>query len=320
MAEMWLELLASEGAIENTTISEYRRIVENAILPAIGGILVREARAGRLDKFILSMPTDSRRKKVKVVLGMMFDLAVRHDALPANPVRATSKLRRSPKRVQSLASDELMALRQLVRIWMDKPRPGPKATRDMPDIIDLLLATGARIGEILALRWSDVDLAAARPTVTFCGTIKTETGLGTYRKDSTKTARGMRQLVLPPFAVEMLLRRRVEEPANLYNAVFATRTGTWHQASNVERRWRQIRSGTKFEWVTPHTFRKTVATLIDDAADADTAARVLGHSSSAVTEAHYINRTHVAPDMSDAIQAFAAPFGDGGGQDTAGTD
>ena len=43
-----------------------------------------------------------------------------------------------------------------------KPRPGPKASSDMADIIDLMLATGARIAEILAVRWVDVALDADR--------------------------------------------------------------------------------------------------------------------------------------------------------------
>ena len=42
-------------------------------------------------------------------------------------------------------------------------RPGPKASGDMADIIDLMLATGCRISEVLALRWSNLDLEADRP-------------------------------------------------------------------------------------------------------------------------------------------------------------
>ena len=53
-----------------------------------------------------------------------------------------------------------------VRAWMAKDRPGPKPTSDMADIIDLMLATGARIGEVLALRWNDIDLDAPRPNLT----------------------------------------------------------------------------------------------------------------------------------------------------------
>jgi integrase len=43
---------------------------------------------------------------------------------------------------------------------------------------------------------------------------------------------------------------------------FASRRGTWLSPQNVRRQWRQARKDTGLEWVTPHTFRKTVATLI----------------------------------------------------------
>ena len=81
-------------------------------------------------------------------------------------------------------------------------------------------------------------------------------------------------------------------------AVFATRNGTWHQVVNIERRWRQIRRDTGYEWVTPHTFRKTVATLISEATSSELASRHLGHSSSQVTRDHYIAKPPVSADLS----------------------
>ena len=41
------------------------------------------------------------------------------------------------------------------------------------DIVDIGLGTGVRIGELLAIRWQDIDLEAAQPTVTITGTLKT---------------------------------------------------------------------------------------------------------------------------------------------------
>jgi hypothetical protein len=80
----------------------------------------------------------------------------------------------------------------------------------MADIIDLMLATGARIGEILAVRWVDVALDAARPTLTINGTIKTEPGRGTYRKPSPKSDASVRTVVLPDFSIAVLRRRLAE--------------------------------------------------------------------------------------------------------------
>lgn len=170
-----------------------------------------------------------------------------------------------------------------------------------------MLATGCRIGEILALRWQDLDLEAQPPTLTVRGTIKTEKGRSTYRKPTPKSDSSRRTLILPPFALEMLRHRRTASRANARDAVFATRNGTWHQLGNIERRWRQIRQDTGLEWVTPHTFRKTVATLVAEEVDSDTAAQQLGHSSASVTKDFYIARPALAADVSGVLQSLAHP-------------
>lgn len=305
VADIWLSLYRAEQRSEATTANEYQRIIENVIIPAIGNIRLREATAGRLERLIRSQDSHSRRKKTKTVLKMMFDAAVIDDALPANPVSSTSRLRGQKKDVQALSVEDLNAVRSAVDAWMTKKRPGPKPNQDMPDIVDLLLATGCRIGEVLAIRWTDIDLSATPPTVSISGTIKTETGKGTYRKPKPKSDASKRTIALPPFAVDVLMRRRIEQRPNHYNAVFATRNGTWHQVGNIERRWRTIRADTGFDWVTPHTFRKTVATLIDRLVDSDTAARVLGHSSDAITKEFYIEKDRTTPDVTHILQSFA---------------
>jgi hypothetical protein len=47
-------------------------------------------------------------------------------------------------------------------------------------------------------------------------------------------------------------------PNNFLDALFPTRNVMWHQVSNVERRWRQIRREAGLEWVTPELFRRGV--------------------------------------------------------------
>lgn len=305
VADIWLSLYRAEQRSETTTANEYQRIIENVINPAIGNVRLREATAGRLERLIKNQESHSRRKKTKTVLKMMLDAAVIDDALPANPVSSTSRLRGQRKEVQALSVEDLNAVRSAVDAWMTKKRPGPRPNQDMPDIIDLLLATGCRIGEVLAMRWSDIDFAANPPTASITGTIKTEKGKGTYRKPKPKTDASQRHIALPPFAVDLLMRRSLQQSPNHYDAVFATRNGTWHQVGNIERRWRTIRADSGLEWVTPHTFRKTVATLIDRLVDSDTAARVLGHSSDTITKEFYIEKDRSTPDVTHILQSFA---------------
>jgi len=141
--------------------------------------------------------------------------------------------------------------------------------------------------------------------LTVSGTIKTETGKGTYRKPTPKSDSSRRTVVLPRFAAELLRVRREFATPNENDAVFTTRNGTFHQVVNVERRWRQIRKDTGYEWVTPHTFRKTVATLISEATTSELASRQLGHSSSQVTLDHCIAKPPVSADLSELLEMLA---------------
>lgn len=307
LANLWITGLEAEGRIEQSTINEYRRVLDNLVLPSVGGLKLREATTGRLDRVLLKLRDQSvnRQRKAKVVLGAMLDIAVRHDAIPTNPARATTRVHRPKQETRALRVEDMVEIRAAVRRWVNSDRPGPKASGDMPDIIDLMLATGCRIGEVLALRWSDLDLDADLPTLSVSGTVKTETGRGTYRKATPKTDASRRTVVLPRFAAELLRTRREFATPNEHDAVFATRNGTWHQVVNIERRWRQIRKDTAYEWVTPHTFRRTVATLISEATTSELASRQLGHSSSQVTRDHYIAKAPVSADLSELLERLA---------------
>jgi len=57
--------------------------------------------------------------------------------------------------------------------------------------------------------------------------------------------------------------------------------------------------------VSPHSFRRTVATEIDEVYDAEAAMQHLGHTSKTVTERHYINRRLVVPDYRAATERLA---------------
>jgi hypothetical protein len=57
-------------------------------------------------------------------------------------------------------------------------------------------------------------------------------------------------LVLPRFAVGMLLARKLVAADNPNDAIFASRHGTWLSPNNVRRQWRQARADADLEWVT----------------------------------------------------------------------
>lgn len=250
----WLSRLRAEQRLESTTINEYQRVLRGLVVPALGEVPLMQLTTDSINNVLRRLGDESvnRQRKAKVVTGAMLDVAVEFGALASNPVRGSISVIRPQTAARSLTDTDLESVRSAIRTWMAEGRPGPKASGDMADVIELMIATGARIGEVLALRWCDVDLGARR--VSICGTIKTEPSKGTHWKPLPVA----RVVTLPGFAVQVLRHRCTRETANPIDAVFTTRNGTWQQVNNVERRWRQIRKRAGLDWVTPEAFRHSV--------------------------------------------------------------
>ena len=172
---------------------------------------------------------------------------------------------------------------------------------DLADPFTILVATGLRRGELLALRWSDYDESAG--TLAVCGKVVRIMGKGLERSDETKTAAGRRTIALPRFAIEVLRERRGlpylgEHPVIL----FPSMAGTWRDPNNFGRDWRRVRDELGVPEVTTHSFRKSVATLIDDSGlSARIGADHLGHSRPSMTQDVYMTRGKVHSQVADAL-------------------
>ena len=305
LADAWLRELDQADRLTRQTRDEYRAVLTGVVLPGVGNLRVSEATTGNLDRFLQAVAVDrpGRARQAKVVLRGMLGLAVRHDALQVNPAASVAPIRRPKHAVRALTLGELEALRRAVREWQAADHPGPRRAPDLLDVVDVMLGTGARIGEVLALRWCDVDLGA-EPTATVAGTVVRLRGEGLRRQDHPKTAAGRRTVRLPRFAVETLMRLQLDAAPNPHDVIFPSARGTLRDPNNVRRQWRDARAAAGFGWVTPHTFRKTVATVIQRERGTEAATAQLGQSGTAVTEAHYVQRTSVAPDVSDVLQVL----------------
>jgi integrase len=253
LVEFWLRKLRAESRLDSTTINEYERVLRKLLVPALGEVRLSELTTERINVVLAVLGTESlnSQRKTKVVTGAMLDTAVELGALTVNPVRGSLSISRPAPEHRSLTASDLETVRVAVRAWLSKERSGPRSSGDIADIIEVMLATGARIGEVLALRWADIDVSTR--VVEFNATIKTESGVGTYRKPLPRP----RLVALPESAAMLLDSRHSTVPDNFLDAVFPTRNVTWQQVNNVERRWRQIRREAGLEWVTTEAFRRS---------------------------------------------------------------
>jgi integrase len=163
---------------------------------------------------------------------------------------------------------------------------------------------------VLALRWEDVELEAGAVTIT--GTIVStdEKPSRLIRQAHPKSSTSRRRLALPPFAVDALMRRRLAVTvANVHDVVFPSAEGTLRDPGSVRKQFGKVLAPAGLGWVTPHVFRRTVATVIDAAEDLRTAADQLGHAGTDVTRRHYVEKTHQGPDARAILELLVRPAG-----------
>jgi integrase len=179
---------------------------------------------------------------------------------------------------------------------------------DLPDLTLMMLATGCRIGECLAIGWEEVNLDQA--TVDVCWRLVRRTGVGLLRLTSTKTGeRGERLIPLPSWALTMLKRRRLAIASQL-QPVFPDSLGGWRDPSNVRRVWRRVRDDAGINGLVSHTLRKTVASFLDDAAvPTRKISDQLGHSRVSMTQDHYLGRKLTDRQTADVLEKLLGSDG-----------
>lgn len=304
LAAFWLREKEAQQ-VSGNSMKAYRSTVANQIVPVIGARRLRDCTTSALDRVVRDRTAPGfSPTMLRKVLHAMFATAVRHDVMASNPVREVARIPRPPREIEYVDRYQVQDVRRLLQASAAMSRPGPRPTSDLTDVVDLILGTGCRIGEVGAFTYTEIDLSAARPTLTVSGTIITAPGLGTFRQPWPKSRAGFRTLYLPTFAIGILLRRRIDNPANRFDAVFSTRRGTWRQVSNWERMWNQVVDGTGFDWVTFHTLRRSVATLIDREIGLEAAQAQLGHDNSGITRDFYVHKASVAPDLTAQLEKF----------------
>ena len=298
-ADLWmvrLQRLASEGRRSPGTVQTYRGHLDHHVLPAIGSLRLREITTPLLDRFVGEVRdrvgTATARSCRSIVSGVM-GLAVRHGAIASNPTRDIERVEGRPKKEpRALTSEER-------RQWFRSLREDETAVMwDIPDLSLFLMATGLRIGEVLAVLWSEVDLEEG--TVEVTSTLIRIKGDGLLRK-ITKSKAGQRQLLLPIAATEML-RSRWLRGYRFDMPVFPNLDGGFRDPSNTRRELTRAAKRNGFAWVTSHNFRKTTATILDEAGvTARVIADQLGHSRPSMTQDVYLGRKAPGRQAVDAL-------------------
>lgn len=305
LLDRYIERCRADGDLAPKSVDTYEATL-STVKPRFVGIRISEANPGLLNEILQGIRRDhgaTRERHTKVALNAVLTEAVMLGALGANPVREIAP-RRKNKAAKKPKGAPALDVSQ-VRLLLDAiSQSDVCASKDLRDPVIVLAATGLRRSELLALRWEDVDLDGR--VITAAGSVVRLKGRGLARQDTTKTG-DARSIALPRFAIDALRRRKDEwSGPNSAGVIFPSSTGTLRDPDNFGKQWREVRDDLGLPDVSSHSFRKTVATLIDDGGlSARIAADQLGHARVSMTTDTYMSRGQVHTEVADVLDKAA---------------
>jgi integrase len=265
-----------------TTLQRYRGLIGNQIKPGLGHFQVQKLRPVHLNEMYATLIRSGLSPRtvghVHRLLHRALGHAVTWGVAQQNPASAVKPPRVEDTEVEILRAGEIEGL-------LDKLHG-----RSLHPIAVFALASGARRGEVLALRWQDVDLATGKVRIERS---LEQTKAGGFRFKTTKTKRGRRTITIAPSVIMALRAHRKTQqerwlalgagrlPENAL--VFATWNGEPRTPNALSKDWSETMADFGLK-ITLHALRHTHASmLIASGMDVVTLSRRLGHASPTVT-------------------------------------
>jgi integrase len=300
----WLDHIKSQ--VSPKSHERYSGLVNQNIIPALGAVAITKLKPAQISE-VYSKALTSGRKDDKAgglsprtvghmhrVLKQALGQAVRWELLTRNPADAVDPPKVDWKPMQTYD------LPQTVEVI--------EAVRDTPLLVPALLAVlcGLRRGEICALRWRNVDLAAGQISIVE-SLEQTKAGL---RFKPPKSGKG-RTVALSAIVVDELRAHRVKRAQELLrlgvglsddDLVIAHADGSVVQPIYISQHWSRTIRKTRLAHLRFHDLRHAHAThLLANGVHPKVASERLGHSKVGITLDLY---SHVIPGMQEDAAAM----------------
>lgn len=299
--ERWLKDSVRDN-VTHRTEANYRLMVRRHIVPAFGAVKLAKLTPGRVQSLYRVLQDGGKHATARYVhatLHRALGQAMRWGMVARNPAALVTPPRHKRSEVSALTREEAERLLREARESGDR----------LEALYVLAVHTGMRQGEMLGLRWTDVDLSGDAPSLRVARQLQRARGGGGLVFAQTKTKKG-RHVTLGPTVASALRQhwaRQAQEKLGagpLYEdrgLVFTTEIGTPLEASNVVRRsFKPLLRRAGLPDIRFHDLRHTCATLLlGGGVHPKFVQELLGHSSISVTLDTY---SHMLPAMGAVAQ------------------
>jgi integrase len=277
-AAEFLRYSEQDRGCKPSTLRGYRSSIEAHLLPVFGPAPIESLTTQAIERWIATVDGSPRtRNKLLIVLHGIFRRARKLYGLPANPVAGVEKFpQRRSGDIEVFSPEEVMAL---VRA----------ASSEQDAAIYLTAAfTGLRRGELLALRWRDIDFAGSviRVRASFAGGALTTPKSGKVR--SVPMASHVAQAL-----AKLSARGSLTGEDDL---VFMGELGTYLDGSALRRRYEKALERAGLRRLRFHDLRHTFGTRMIAKADIRRVQEWMGHADVQTT----MKYLHYAPRAEDA--------------------
>ena len=296
----WLENVHKQS-IRSRTYERYEEIVRLHLVPGIGHHQLQKLSPQHLQSFYTQKLEEGLSTTTVIsfhnVLHKALETAVRWNLISRNVCDLVSPPRRKRFEIQPLSVEQVQ---QLLAVTRDHRQEA---------LFLLALATGMRRGELLGLKWQDINFQAEmlqiRRILTRVPTKVKKPQGATYVEAEPKTEKGRRSILLPQFVLEALKQHRARQSEARLKAgvewqehdyVFCTSVGTHlHPTRDVLNQLKVLLAKAGLPAIRFHDLRHSSATmLLSMGVHPKIVQEILGHSQISMTLDTY---SHVLPTM-----------------------
>ena len=288
-AAEWLRFIEEDRERKPSTLVDYRSALRAHLVPAFGEKPIESITTEDIEAWRRSLVGLSNRSKNKLLIQLhgVFRRAQMVWAIQVNPLARVEKHPMRPSGdIQVFSPEEVWAL---VRA----------AASEMDGAIFLTAAfTGLRMGELLALRWRDVDFAGS--------TIRVRASWAGSALTTPKSGKVRSVPLAPDVASTLAQLGRREHWIGEDDLVFASELGTYLDGSALRRRYKAALDRAALRPLRFHDLRHTFGTRMIAKADIRRVQEWMGHADIQTT----MRYLHYAPHEQDArlvAEAFALP-------------
>lgn len=269
--------------LKEGTVYNYKSAYNNHIKPVLGNVRVKDINTPRLTQFVQSLKLQPETvRKIYVVVQSIFHRGVEQGFIRDTPCRNVILPKNRSKKKKPVLDEE--QTRRFMKLIEEK-----KCDPDIKRIIKVLLYTGMRCGECLALSWDNINFEEMTISIEHnLADVGGKHWLTTPKTESSIRTIGMSQALADIFREQKKYQEQLIEALgddfSHPEMVFTSANGNYRDRSSLGTSLKRFLRGTEFDFLTLHSLRHCNATLLlNSGVDLKVVSDHLGHCDIGVT-------------------------------------